>query len=205
MQQSSTSRPSSSHKTSSGKTSRPHTRGNSAAESKPVPPPRMSSRHAHTFSEDRLRPQPSDATFESNTTCGTLIGTEEQKQEQVLSAWSSANPRTSTVSLLTKSPRIDIADRDRWWKDTEHVKPLLRTRATTRTLRADYSSDDGDLGLATFAVRAGGVRTTPTTPAAQGPPEKDFLFNPKENEEDFVRRAMARLKGSMRRRHNELP
>lgn len=203
MQRSSTSRPSSSHKTSSSKTSRPHTRGNSAVEPVPVPPPRMSSRHAHTSSsEDRLRPQPSDATLESNTTCGTLIGTEEQKQEQVLTAWTSANPRTSTVSLLTASPRIDLVDKERWWKDTEHVRPL-RTRATTRTLRADFSSDEGDSGLETFAVRADGVRTTPTTPAAETPPEKDFLFNPRETEDQFMRKTIMKLKGSMRRRHNE--
>jgi hypothetical protein len=203
MQRTSTSRPSSSQKMSSGKTSRPHARGNSAVEPMLVPPPRMSSRHAHTSSEDRLRPQTSDATFDSNTTCGTLIGTEEQKQEQVLTTWTSANPRTSTVSLLTSSPRIDLVDKERWWKDTEHVKPLLRTRATTRTLRADYSLDDGDLGSETSAVRAGGVNTAPTTPAADRPPEKDFLFNPKENEEDFMRKTMSRLKGSMRRRRDE--
>jgi hypothetical protein len=202
MQRTSTSRPSSSQRPSSGKTSRPHTRINSAVEPIPLPPPRMSSRHAHTSSEIHLRPQPSDATFESNTTCGTLIGTEEQKQEQVLTTWTSANPRTSAVSLLTTSPRIDLVDRERWWKDTKHVKPLLRTRATTKTLRADFGSDDGDLESETFAVRAGGVRTTPTTPAAEKPQE-DFLFNPKENEEDFMRKAIGKLKGSIRRRHNE--
>ncbi|KAF3051762.1 hypothetical protein E8E11_010231 [Didymella keratinophila] len=202
MQRTSTSRPSSSQKPGSGMTPRPHTRGHSAVELIPLPPPRMSSRHAHTSSEIHLRPQPSDATFESNTTCGTLIGTEEQKPEQVLTTWTSANPRTSAVSLLTTSPRIDLADRDRWWKDTEHVKPLLRTRATTKTLRADFSSDDAGLGSETFAVRAGGIRTTPTTPAAEKPQE-DFLFNPKENEEDFMRKAIGRLKGSIRRRHNE--
>ncbi|KAF3034612.1 hypothetical protein E8E12_005510 [Didymella heteroderae] len=95
-------------------------------------------------------------------------------------------------------------DRERWWKDTEHVKPLLRTRATTRTLRVDFSSDDGNLGSGTSAVRAGGIRTTPTTPAAENAPEKDFLFNPKENEEDFMRKAIGKLRGSIRRRHNEL-
>lgn len=102
MQRTSTSRPSSSQNASSSKISRPHTRGYSAVESSPLPPPRMSSRHAHTSSEIHLRPQPSDATFESNTTCGTLIGTEEQKQEQVLTAWTLANPRTSSVSLLQR-------------------------------------------------------------------------------------------------------
>lgn len=82
------------------------------------------------------------------------------------------------------------------------MKPLLRTRATTKTLRADFSSDEGVSESETFAVRAGGVRTTPTTPASEKPQE-DFLFNPKENEEDFMRKAIGKLKGSIRRRHNE--
>lgn len=202
MPRTSISRPSSNQHASLGKLSRPHTRGHSAVDPIPLPPPRMSSRHAQTSSEIHLRPQPSDATFESNTTCGTLIGTEEQKPEQVLTTWTSAAPRASCVSLLTASPRIDLADRDRWWKDTEHVKPLLRTRATTKTLRADFSSDEGVSESETFAVRAGGVRTTPTTPASEKPQE-DFLFNPKENEEDFMRKAIGKLKGSIRRRHNE--
>lgn len=108
--------------------------------------------------------------------------------------------------ITTTSPRVDLVDRERWWKDTEHVKPLLRTRATTKTLRADFRSDDGDLESETFAVRAGGVRTTPTTPAAENPPEKDFLFNPRESEEDFMQKAKdigRKLRGSIRRRHNE--
>jgi hypothetical protein len=81
------------------------------------------------------------------------------------------------------------------------VRPL-RTRATTRTLRADFSSDEGDLVSRTFAVRADGIVTNPVTPATERP-EKDFLFNPKENEEQFMRKTINKLKGSARRRHHE--
>ena len=201
LQYSSASRPLSSHIPSSSKSSRPRTRTQSVAESSPAPPPRMSSRHAHTTSDDRLRLQPSDGALESNTTSGTLVGSEEQQeQEQVLTTWASVNPRTSTVSLLT-SPRIDRPDRERWWKDTENVRPL-RTRATMRALRANFSSDEGDSGSVTFVVRAEGIRTNPTTPATERP-EKDFLFNPRENEEQFMRKTMMKLKGTLRKRHNE--
>lgn len=203
VQGSSTSRPLSSHTLSPSQTSRTAAREGSAVESVPVPPPRMSSRQAHTYSESRLRPRTSDATFESNTICGTLVGSEGQTQEQVLTAWNSASPRTCAESSLTSSPRVDVVDKERWWKDTERVRPLLRTRATTRTLRADSSLDDDDSGSETFGNRAGGVRTSPTTPVGARPAEKDFLFNPRENEEDFMRKTIAKLRGSMRRRQNE--
>jgi hypothetical protein len=200
LQRSNTSRLSSGHTPTSSRSSGSRTRMHSVAEPSSVPP-RMSSRHAHTTSDDRLRPQTSDATLESNTTTGTLIRSEEQGQEQVLTAWTSINPRTSTISLLTSSPNLDRPDRERWWKDTENVRPL-RTRATTRTLRADFSSDEGDLVSRTFAVRADGIVTNPVTPATERP-EKDFLFNPKENEEQFMRKTINKLKGSARRRHHE--
>ncbi|KAH6633358.1 hypothetical protein C7974DRAFT_170033 [Boeremia exigua] len=193
-----TSRPSSSYVPGPNKSSRPRPRTHSLAEHYPAPPPRMSSRHAHTTSEDRPRLQTSEETLKSNTASGTLVGSEEQeqKQEQVLTTWVSANPRTSTVSLLT-SPRIDGPDTERWWKDTEKVKPL-RARATMRTLRIGVSSDGDGLGSGTFAARAAGIRTSPSTPATERP-ESDFLFNPRENEDQFMRKAIMRLKGSMRR------
>lgn len=200
LQRSNTSRPSSGHTPTSSRSSGPRTRTHPVAEPSSVPP-RMSSRHAHTTSDDRIRSQTSDATLESNTTNGTLIRSEEQEQEQVLTAWTSINPRTPTISLLTSSPNLDRPDRERWWKDTENVRPL-RTRATTRTLRAEFSSDEGDLDSRTFVVRADGIGTNPITPATERS-EKDFLFNPKENEEQFMRKTISKLKGSARRRHDE--
>lgn len=196
--QTNTSRPSTSPIPNRTKSSRTQTRTHSVVVQGPAPPPRMSSRHAHTTSEDLLPMQPSDRTLDSDTASGTLVGLDEkeQQQEQVLTAWASPNPRTSTVSLLT-SPRIDRPDKERWWKDTENVRSL-RARATMRTLRTELPSDEDDLGSRTFAGRAGGIRTSPSTPATERP-EKDFLFNPRENEEQFMRKAITRLKGSMRR------
>lgn len=195
LQRSSTSRPSSSHTPTSSKSSKPRTRTHSFAEPSPIPPPRMSSRHAHTNNGD-VRPEYSDGASKSSTAAGSLVGSDEQ--EQVLTAWNSRHARSSTVSLLTSSPLLDRPDSERWWKDTEKVKPL-RTRATMRTLRDEFPSDEGGLGSRTFAARAEGVRTSPTTPAGERP-EKDFLFNPSENEEQFIRKTMTRLKGSIRRR-----
>lgn len=196
--QSSLSRPSTSYVPSQTKSSRPRTRTHSVVELGPAPPPRMSSRHARTTSDDLLRLRPSDETVDSSAATGTLVASEEeeQKQEQVLTAWASPNPRTSTVSLLT-SPRIDRPDKERWWKDTENVRPL-RTRATTRTLRAGVSSDGDTLGSRTFAARAQDIGFSPTTPANEKA-EEDFLFNPRENEEQFMRKAITKLKGSLRR------
>lgn len=196
LQRSNTSRPSSSHTPSSSTSSKVRTRTHSVVDLSPVPPPRISSRHAHTISDDRLRTQPSDSTLESQTT-RTLIGSEGQEQEQVLTTWTLANPRSSTVSLLT-SPRIDRPDKERWWKDTENVRPL-RTRATTRTLRTELLSDEEDSGSRTFAARAEGIRTNPTTPASEMP-EQDFLFNPRESEDQFMKKTITKLKGSLRRR-----
>lgn len=194
LQRSNTSRPSSSHMHSSNKSSKPRTRTNSLAEPSPIPP-RMSSRHAHTISDDYLRPQTSDGTLKS----ATLVGSDEQEheQEQVLTEWNLRYPHTSTVPSLTSSPLLDRPDKERWWKETEHVKPL-RTRATMRTIRDDFS-DEGSSGSRTFAIRAEGIRTSPTTPAGEGP-EKDFLFNPSESEEHFMKKTLTKLKGSLRRR-----
>lgn len=208
LQRSNTTRAPPTYAPSSGRSSKP--RNKSVTELSPVPPRTSSRRHAQTTSEDRLRPRTSDATFDSHTTTGTgtLVGSEEPEpepepeQEQVLTAWTSVNPRTSSVCLLTSSPNLDRPDRERWWKDTENVRPLLRTRATTKTLRADFSSDEGDSASRTFAARADGVRTNPSTPATEKP-EKDFLFNPRETEEQFMRKTISKLKGSIRRRHHE--
>ncbi|KAJ8111447.1 hypothetical protein OPT61_g5964 [Boeremia exigua] len=189
-------RPSTSYAPDMSISSRPRTRNrtHSLVDQYPAPPPRMSSRRART--SDDHEQQPSDGTLDSNTGSGTLVGSGEEQQEQVLTAWAPTHPRTSTVSLLT-SPRIDRPDKERWWKDTENVRPL-RARATTRTLRTDCSLDEDALGSATFVARAEGVRTNPVTPATERP-EQDFLFNPRENEEQFMRKAITRLKESMRR------
>lgn len=165
----------------------------------PATPPRMSSRRAHTTSYDRPRVRSHGRAPDHNTMDGAAWGLEEQKQEQVLTAWTSANPRTSTVSMLI-SPRIDRPDKERWWKDTENVRPL-RARATTRTLRVGFSSEEGDSASETFASREEGTQTNPATPATEKP-EPDFLFNPRENEEQFMRKALVRLRGSIRRRHD---
>lgn len=156
-------------------------------------PPRMSSRRAHTTSGDSVLLQTSDRTVERHA----FGGKDKPKQEQVPTTWTSAHPRTSTVSKLT-SPRIDI-DQDRWWKDTQKVRPL-QTRATVRTLSAGFASGQGASGSATFAARMGGVSTGPTTPVAEKP-EPDFLFNPKESEEQFTKKMFSKLRGSVRRRH----
>lgn len=203
LQRSSTPQPLSSH-TPSSKSSKSQTHTHSIAEPSPAPPPRMSSRHAHTTSDNRLRPQPSDGTFESNTTTGTLVGSDEQEQEQeqVLTTRISANPCSSTISLLT-SPRVDCPDKERWWKDTENVRPLKMTM-TMRTLRDDSSSDDGGLELRTFAgdgedLRVDGIKTSPTAPATKET-EKDALFYQNENEEQFMQKTIMKLKGNLRRR-----
>ncbi|XPS92271.1 hypothetical protein M3J09_001671 [Ascochyta lentis] len=197
LQRSNTSRPSSSYTPGS----EPRVGAQSVAEPHPAPPPRMSSRHAHTTSDDHLYSQASGSTLDAAGRSGVYVGSEGQseEQEQVLTTWTSTNPCSSTKSLLTSSPLLDGPDRERWWKDTEKMRPL-RTRATTRTLRGDFYSDEGGSASRTFAARAEGIMTNPTTPAAEKP-EVDFLFNPRENEEQFMKKTMARLKGSIRRRH----
>ena len=158
-------------------------------------PPRMSSRRAHTTSGDGVLLQSSDGTVERHV----FGGKDTTKQEQVPSTWTSAHPRTSTVSKLT-SPRIDI-DQDRWWKDTQKVRPL-QTRATQRQLSAGFASAQGASGSATFAARMGAVSSSgPSTPVAEKP-EQDFLFNPKENEDQFAKKVFSKLRGSIRRRHD---
>jgi hypothetical protein len=196
LQRSSTQRPSSSHTPSSSQSTKTRPRYYSVVDVSPEPPPRMSSRHAHTISDDRLRPQLSDGTIESTTTTSALVGSE---QEQVLINWISSAPRSSMISILTE-PAIDRLDRERWWKDTENVKPL-KTRATMRELREDFS-DDGN-SKTSFAARVDGMKSSSTTPAVEKT-EKDFLFNPSENEEQFMKKTMTKLKGSIRRRYTEL-
>ncbi|KAJ4989444.1 hypothetical protein SVAN01_04979 [Stagonosporopsis vannaccii] len=192
------SRPVTSCVPSGNNSSRPQTRTHSVVEHCPAPPPRTTSRHARTTSDDLLRTRSSSESADSHAASGTLVGSEdkEQRQEQVLAAWNTTNPRTSTVSLLT-SPRIDRPDKERWWKDTENVRPL-RTRETTGALRRRFSFGEDSSGSRTFAARAGEIRTNPTTPATERP-NQDFLFNPREDEEQFMRKAITRLKGSMRR------
>jgi len=158
-------------------------------------PPRMSSRRAHTTSGDGVLLQSSDGTVERHV----FGGKDKPKQEQVPSTWTSAHPRASTVSKLT-SPRIDI-DQDRWWKDTQKVRPL-QTRATQRQLSAGFASAQGASGSATFAARMGAASSSgPPTPVAEKP-EQDFLFNPKENEDQFAKKVFSKLRGSIRRRHD---
>jgi predicted nucleic acid-binding Zn-ribbon protein len=161
-------------------------------------PPRMSSRRAHTTSGDGVLLQSSDGTVERHA----FGGPDKPKQEQVPSTRTSAHPRTSTVSKLT-SPRIDI-DQDRWWKDTQKVRPL-QARATQRQLSAGFASAQGASGSATFAARMGSVSVSsspgPSTPVTEKP-EPDFLFNPKESEEQFAKKVFSKLRGSIRRRHD---
>ncbi|KAJ4312903.1 hypothetical protein N0V94_007204 [Neodidymelliopsis sp. IMI 364377] len=90
--------------------------------------------------------------------------------------------------------------KERWWKDTEHVRPL-RSRATTRTLREDLHSDDVGSGSPS-ADRIDETQMSPTTPAAEQP-QRDFLFNPKENEDQFMKKTISKLRGSIRRRYTE--
>src|SRR5690242_9048398 len=144
-------RPSTSYEASGTKSSRPRTRTHTVVEHGPAPPPRMSSRHARTTSDDILQRRLSSGSLDSNAASCTLVESEvkEQEQEQVLTAWTSTNPRTSTVSLLT-SPRIDRPDKERWWKDTENVRPL-RTRETIGALRGRLSSGEDTSGSRTFA------------------------------------------------------
>jgi hypothetical protein len=80
------------------------------------------------------------------------------------------------------------------------VRPL-RSRATTRTLREDFNPDDGGLG-SPFADRIDETQMSPTTPAAEQP-QRDFLFNPKENEDQFMKKTISKLRGSIRRRYTE--
>lgn len=190
-------RPSTSYEVSGTKSSRPQTRTHTVVEHGPAPPPRMSSRHARTTSDDILQRRLSSESLGSNAASHTLVESEEkeQEQEQVLTAWTSTNPRTSTVSLLT-SPRIDRPDKERWWKDTENVRPL-RARETIGALRGRASSGEDTSGSRTFAARVEEIMSSPTTPTER--PGQDFLFNPRENEEQFMRKAITRLKGSMRR------
>jgi hypothetical protein len=161
-------------------------------------PPRMSSRRAHTTSGDGVLLQSSDGTVERHA----FGGQDKPKQEQVPSTRTSAHPRTSTVSKLTP-PRIDI-DQDRWWKDTQKVRPL-QARATQRQLSAGFASAQGASGSATFAARMGSVSVSsspgPSTPVAEKP-EQDFLFNLKESEEQFAKKVFSKLRGSIRRRHD---
>ncbi|KAJ4359074.1 hypothetical protein N0V95_002468 [Ascochyta clinopodiicola] len=201
LQRSNTSRPSSSHTPTASSGSESRSRTQSVFDPFPAPPPRMSSRHAHTTSDDYLRLQASGSTLGAATMTGVVMdsGAQNGEQEQVLTTWTSIHPSTSTKSLLTASPLLDRPDRERWWKDTEKVRPL-RTRTTTRTLKGDLSFDEGGSASRTFAARAEGIRTNPTTPAGEKP-GKDFLFNPRENEEQFMKKTMTKLKGSMRRRN----
>jgi hypothetical protein len=41
----------------------------------------------------------------------------------------------------------------------------------------------------------------PSTPVTEKP-EPDFLFNPKESEEQFAKKVFSKLRGSIRRRHD---
>jgi hypothetical protein len=41
----------------------------------------------------------------------------------------------------------------------------------------------------------------PSTPVAEKP-EPDFLFNPKESEDQFAKKVFSKLRGSIRRRHD---
>ncbi|KAG9199729.1 hypothetical protein G6514_007954 [Epicoccum nigrum] len=172
---------------------RPSVATQSAADIVLPAPPRMSSRRAHTTSGDSVLLQSSNRTVERHA----FGGKDRPRQEQVPTTWTSARPRTSTVSKLT-SPRIDV-DQDRWWKDTEKVRPL-QTRATVRTLSAGFASGQDASGSATFAARMGGVSTGTTTPASEKA-EQAFSFNSKENEEQFAKKVFSKLRGSMRRRH----
>ncbi|KZM28154.1 uncharacterized protein EKO05_0005818 [Ascochyta rabiei] len=201
LQRSNTSRPSSSHTPTASSSPEPRSRTQSLVDPFPAPPPRMSSRHAHTTSDDYLRLQASGSMLGAATMTGIVMesGAQDEEQEQVLTTWTSIHPRSSTKSLLTASPLLDGPDRERWWKDTEKVRPL-RTRATTRTLKGDFSLDEGGSASRTFAARAEGIRTNPATPAGEKP-GMDFLFNPNENEEQFMKKTMTKVKGSIRRRN----
>ena len=175
---------------------RPSIPAQSSADEVVLPaPPRISSRRAHTTSGDGVLLQSSDRTVERHA----FGGKDKPKQEQVPTTRTSAHPHTSTVSMLT-SPRIDI-DQDRWWKDTQKVRPL-QARTTQRQLSAAFASEQGASGSATFAARMGGgvSFSGPTTPVAEKP-EQDFLFNPKESEEQFAKKVFSKLRGSVRRRH----
>jgi hypothetical protein len=67
-----------------------------------------------------IRQQPSDATIESSATTGTFV---ESEQEQVLTSRNLSAPHSLVISVLADSA-IDQLDTERWWKDTENVKPL---------------------------------------------------------------------------------
>lgn len=184
----------------------------SVAEASPCVPSRASSKYAHTSSssEQLLHYKPhhrhqSDYDMRASS---DAVEMEEQPlpPHRAPTAPPLTKPTMSTAGLtLDCDPR---EDRDRWWRNVEQLtsspvtsqlRPAVNqtthgpppmatcTRAHARRRREASSLDP-------VSVSERQSRTTPNTPRE----ERDFLFNPSENVETFMRKAKNKVTSSRR-------
>lgn len=182
------------------------------ADVSPRIPSRGSSKHVHTDSSSEHLPRRTlhhRKHSVADLQCST--DTAESIAESADSEWENiaaphAVPAVSENDLTTElDPR---EDKDRWWRNMDRLT-LSQVMAQSRidldqgTPASSPMTPGGrvsgrslrpvEIGTSRESVRAGErqIRTTPNTPRH----EKDFMFNPAEDEETFLRKAKSIMTG----------
>ncbi|KAI8935318.1 hypothetical protein NX059_007904 [Plenodomus lindquistii] len=187
-------------------------RQSSVAETSPRVPSRASSKHANTNSSGEQLPRHVHHHVQSiNDMRGSSDNAGVEKQHvpppRAPTAPPPSNPTMSTMDLTSEYDPLE--DRDRWWRGVEQItsSPITSQPRTPLDIPAHAHDSSPMITTATAhrrrhrkapslgVVNERQTRTTPSTPKD----ERDFLFNPRENVETFMRKAKNKITSSSQR------